>query len=206
MRGAQPARHHQGMTPRRPRTPAPTTVVGALALAMAALALAGGQAAAAPGMAGGSGAVASSRAATAPAARGVTVSVFFLRGERLARVRRDVVFPALLRGAVLQLLAGPTAAERRTGLSSTVPPGTRLRGVAIRRDGLAVIDLSRRFESGGGTLSMTARLAQLAATALQFPVVRGVELRLDGARVRVFSGEGLILDGPLTRADVAAFR
>lgn len=40
----------------------------------------------------------------------------------------------------------------------------------------------------------------------RFPTVRRVLLRLDGRRVTVFGGEGLILDHPLTRSDFRSFR
>lgn len=168
--------------------PSATTVVAALAAAVALLALLGGRAAAAPS------------APAADGARGAAVSIFLLQGERVVAVRRSVAAPALLRGALLQLLAGPTAAERRAGLVSAVPAGTTLRGVALGRDGTATVDLARRFESGGGSLSMRARLAQLVRTATAVPGVRAVLLRLDGRTATVFSGEGLILSQPLTRA------
>lgn len=197
------------MVRRRLRTPSLGTVAAALAAGAALLILllpgpasSAGGAASAPAA---SSARTASSAPTAASARGVQVSVHFLRGERLVPVRRTVVFPGLIRGAVLQLLAGPTATERRAGLSSTVPAGTRLNGVSLH-GGVATVDLSQRFESGGGSLSMRARLAQLTSTVTQFPTVHAVRLRLDGKPVRVFGGEGLILDHPLTRADFRDFR
>lgn len=188
------------MRPQRPHRRLPALSFSAVTAGLAAAAalvvlLAPGPGAASPATRG---------AVAAPSARGRLVSVAFLRGERIALVRRDVVVPGVARGALLQLFAGPTAAERRAGLSSAVPAGTRLRGVTIR-GGLASADLSRRFESGGGSLSVSARLAQLTWTLTQFSTVRGVLLRLDGRPVRVFSGEGLILDHPLTRADFRSF-
>jgi spore germination protein GerM len=127
-----------------------------------------------------------------------TAGVFFLRGERVAAVHRD--------GApIAALLRGPSAADRARGLSTTIPSGTRLLGFA-RRNGVAVVNLSRRFDDGGGSLSMRARLAQLVYTATAERGIRAVELRLAGKKVRVFSGEGLILTQPLTRAMFRDFR
>jgi hypothetical protein len=67
--------------------------------------------------------------------------------------------------------------------------------------GVLTVDLPAEFESGGGTLMMTSRLAQVVFTATQFPWVDSVLFSIDGEVVDVFSGEGLILDGPQTRMD-----
>ncbi|HEY8705234.1 MAG TPA: GerMN domain-containing protein [Gaiellaceae bacterium] len=106
--------------------------------------------------------------------------------------------------AVRGLLAGPTAAERRRGLSSTVPSGSRLLGLTVK-DGLATVDLSSRFASGGGSASMNARLAQLVYTLTAVAGVERVNLHLEGRLVRVFSSEGLLLYQPLRRSDYAEF-
>ena len=74
-------------------------------------------------------------------------------------------------------------------------------GVDIADDGVATIDLSGEFESGGGTASMFGRLAQVVYTLTQFPTVESVRFRIDGRDVSVFSGEGIIIDRPMTRAD-----
>jgi hypothetical protein len=68
-------------------------------------------------------------------------------------------------------------------------------------DGIATVDLSAEYASGGGTLSMTMRLAEVVFTLTQFPTVEGVNFKLDGKPVEVFGGEGLILDHPLSRSD-----
>lgn len=79
-----------------------------------------------------------------------------------------------------------------------------MRDIAIR-DGIAIIDVTRDFESGGGSFSMGARLAQLTFTLTQFSTVDGVELRIEGRTVEVFGGEGLIIDRPMTRDDFDGF-
>ena len=89
---------------------------------------------------------------------------YLLEGERVTPVARQVPRTRGVGAAAIRaLLRGPTAAERRAGLTSAVPAGTRLIGLTIR-DGVATIDLSRRFESGGGSLSMRARVAQVVFT------------------------------------------
>jgi len=68
-------------------------------------------------------------------------------------------------------------------------------------DGVATIDYPAAFEAGGGSASMFARLRQVVFTATQFPEIDSVLFEIDGKPVDVFSGEGIILDGPQTRAD-----
>jgi hypothetical protein len=107
---------------------------------------------------------------------------------------------AVARAATRQLLAGPTADEAAAGIGTAIPDGTTLLGVAIE-DGVATVDLSREFESGGGSESMFLRLAQVVYTLTQFRTVDEVLFRLDGEPVTVFGGEGIVLDGPVGRAD-----
>ena len=68
------------------------------------------------------------------------------------------------------LLAGPNPLEARAGVTTVIPAGTRLLGLTISK-GVATVDLSSEFESGGGSASMFARLAQVACTLDQFPTL-----------------------------------
>jgi hypothetical protein len=140
-------------------------------------------------------------ATTTTAAAGATteVSVWLARGELLEPVPRTVPrVPRIGAEAVKALLAGPTAAEARDGFTTAVPKETRFLDLVIDGDGIAKVDLSREFESGGGTLGLTLRLAQVTCTVGQFPTVKGVRFALAGELVRVFSGNGIVLDKPVT--------
>jgi len=135
---------------------------------------------------------------TATTAAGIGVSVWLTRGERVEAVPRTVPrVPAVGAEAVKALLAGPTAAEARAGFGTAVPGGTRFLHLTIE-DGIAKVDLSRDFESGGGSLGLTLRLAQVVCTVNQFPTVKGVRFALAGALVSVFTGDGIVLDKPVT--------
>ena len=128
------------------------------------------------------------------------LSVYFERAGELQALRRQVpATKAVATAALRQLLKGPSPSERLAGYRTAVPAGTRLQGVTIQ-NGLATVNLSGRFASGGGSLSIRGRLAELTFTATQFPTVRGVRLELEGRPVSVFSGEGLVLDHPLQRS------
>lgn len=134
-----------------------------------------------------------------PAAEVRAVNVYFLRGEALAPASRTIEGAAAATEAVRALLAGPTAAERKAGLGSTIPPGTAVRSVAVA-GGTATVDLTGAFATGGGSLSMAARVAQVTYTLTQFPTVSRVAYELDGAPLTVLGGEGILLEEPQTRA------
>jgi germination protein M len=102
--------------------------------------------------------------------------------------------------AVNALLAGPDARERTSGITSTIPAGTQLLSLTIR-DGVATVDLSREYESGGGSASILGRLAQVVYTLTQFPSVTSVLFRIEGRDVHALGGEGAVLDGPVRRDD-----
>jgi spore germination protein GerM len=126
-------------------------------------------------------------------------------GENALGVERSVPYsPAVATAAMNALLAGPTLEEQATwpAISTAIPAGTKLLGLTIE-GGIAKVDLSKEFESGGGTFSVTARLAQVVYTLTQFPSVTGVEFYVEGQKVEMFSSEGLILDGPQTIDDYA---
>jgi hypothetical protein len=98
------------------------------------------------------------------------------------------------------LLDGPSEAETAAGVGTAIPAGTRVLSLRIG-GGIAGVDLTSEFESGGGSASMFARLAQVVYTLTEFPGVERVFFMLDGEPVDVFSGEGIVLDKPVTRAD-----
>lgn len=121
----------------------------------------------------------------------------------LVSVERELpATPQIAHAALRALIDGPSDADQALidGVASAVPGETLLLGVAID-DGIATVDLSREFESGGGSLSMFSRLAQVVYTATQFPTVDAVRFALDGDPVTVFSGEGIVLDAPVSRDD-----
>lgn len=104
------------------------------------------------------------------------------------------------RTALNALLDGPTGAETGVDITSAIPDETVLLDVAVT-NGTAIVDLSGEFETGGGSASMFARLAQVVYTVTRFPTVDQVEFWIDGKPVEVFSSEGILLDGAVDRDD-----
>jgi germination protein M len=132
---------------------------------------------------------------------GVLYQVWLVRGESLFVTWREREgTPRVGTAAMEDLLAGPTPLEARAGVSTIIPAGTRLLGLTVS-NGVATVDLSSEFESGGGSASMWARLAQVVCTLDQFETVKGVSFELDGRPVDVFSGEGIVLDHPVRCRD-----
>ena len=128
-------------------------------------------------------------------------------GPFLVPVHREVPQTVgVARAALEELLAGPSAGELAStpAVSSAVPAGSELLGIAID-GGVATVDLSAAFESGGGTFSTRGRLAQLVFTLTRFPTVDSVVLQIEGETVEIFSTEGIVIDGPLTRDDFLDF-
>src|SRR5438309_577981 len=102
---------------------------------------------------------------------------------------------------ILALLAGPTATESGDRMiTSAVPVGSQLLGLTIK-DGVATVDLSSEFESGGGSASVLTRLGQVVYTLTQFPSVKSVLFLIEDQPANVFSSQGIVLDKPVGRSD-----
>jgi len=129
------------------------------------------------------------------------IRVYFCQGEKLFPVERVIPKTQQVGAASMKaLLEGPTAAEKEAGIGTCIPEGTTFLGLDIK-NGVATVDLSKEYSSGGGSLSMMMRLAEVVFTLTQFSTVQGVNFKLDGTPIDVLGGEGIVLDHPMTRAD-----
>jgi hypothetical protein len=135
----------------------------------------------------------------APAER-TEVRAYFIRGEVVGPIARQVAGDATAAGAIDGLVAGPTPAERDIGFSTAIPAGTARHGLTVE-NGTATVDLSPEFASGGGSASMRARVAQVVFTLTQFPSIDAVAFKIDGQALTVLGGEGLLLQTPQRRTD-----
>jgi hypothetical protein len=148
-----------------------------------------------------------SSAAPTPTPSGTTIvrAYFWLGGlpgsDGLVAVLREVPgTKTVARAAVTAVLAGPTSAEKNRAITSAIPDGSQLLGLSID-GGVATVDLSNEFESGGGSASVLTRLGQMVYTLTQFPTVKSVVFQIEGVTKQTFSSEGVVLDKPATRAD-----
>lgn len=135
-------------------------------------------------------------------AQSQTAQVYWLRdtGKNLELVPSAIALNTAtqpeerLESAFDQLLKGPI----ETTVASTIPSDTKLLRLSIEPDGVHV-DLSKAFTSGGGSTSMTGRVAQVLYTATSLEPTAKVWLSVEGKPLNILGGEGLVLDQPLTR-------
>ena len=111
-------------------------------------------------------------------------------------VQKSVQADQLLKMALENLLAG-TESEAYT---TTIPTGTKLVDLNVDQEGIHV-NLSEQFTSGGGSASMTGRLAQVLYTATSLDPEGKVWLEVEGQPLTTLGEEGLIINQPMTRTD-----
>jgi hypothetical protein len=97
---------------------------------------------------------------TEPIVGATDVGVYFVRDGKLGFAERSVGITPLIATATLEeLLAGPTAAEQDAGLTSDIPPNTKIVSLEVE-DGQAIVALSTPLDRLG-SLQVVHTLAQL---------------------------------------------
>lgn len=117
-----------------------------------------------------------------------SVLLYFFRGERLKKLYVRAGGDSLTRERVLTLLLGGTPRDADKGWTTSIPPGTSVRGTRLRGSTLR-IDLSGEIKSLGGTAAKAA-YAQLVFTALQFRGVRSVRFAIEGDNIDAITDDG----------------
>lgn len=128
--------------------------------------------------------------------------VYLLRATTLRLSPRVLAAPSglpALQDLLNKLAAGPDAEDRRRGLSTALPPTTRLTVTSLET-GLATVDLN----FGQAPPDQTTAIAQIVLTATTLPDVRRLLLSIDGQPLQAPLASGAQTDRPLTRADYAA--
>ncbi len=135
------------------------------------------------------------------------VRIYLTRGEKVGVAGRTVqVTDAAesvgerITAALEALLAGPTVEEQEWGLATAIPEQTELIDVSLT-GGIATVNLTSAFESGGGSLSMMLRAAQVVHTVTQFEGITTVAFQVDGTLAYTLGGEGVRVGPSVTRAD-----
>jgi len=134
------------------------------------------------------------------------VRIYMTRGEEVGVAGRTVQvtdaesIAERITGALEALLTGPTAEEEEWGLATAIPEQTELIDVSLT-GGIATVNLTGAFESGGGSLSMMLRAAQVVHTVTQFEGITTVAFKLDGELAYSLGGEGIRVGPTVTRMD-----
>ncbi len=116
------------------------------------------------------------------------------------RTRPETTF--LESWALDDVLAGPTAKERATGLGTAIAPDSVLSGYDFAiKDGIATVSFRNGFTAEETPAVAAESLAEIVYTLTQFDSVRGVAIEVKGTRLTNLWGYEL--RGPLRRADFA---
>jgi spore germination protein GerM len=130
-----------------------------------------------------------------------TAEIYWLKdnGTNLVLAPQPVKIAAAQPNQVLEkafqnLLAGPTEGSD----STTIPQGTKLLGLKVNKDEVHV-NLSEEFTQGGGSSSMMGRVGQVVYTATTLNPDAKVYIDVNGQKLDVLGGEGIVVDQPMTR-------
>jgi hypothetical protein len=113
----------------------------------------------------------------------ISLALTFPRGDctKFASVTRKAPKSiAMARLMVEALLAGPTAAEKKSGVSSAFPSGSDVRSV-ILRNGVVTVDFNERLRNVGGACAATAIRESVTRTLKQLPSVKRVVITAGGS-------------------------
>jgi spore germination protein GerM len=103
-----------------------------------------------------------------------------------------------LRDSLAALLAGPTADEKKRGIISLVPEGSRL--ISARVDGsTAYLNFNEEFQyNTRGREGCAAQIKQIVWTATEFSNIQNVQFLIEGEIVDSLP-EGMMINSPISR-------
>ena len=84
--------------------------------------------------------------------------------------------------------------------TTAIPQGTKLLDLKVDKKGIH-LNLSEEFVSGGGSASMSSRLAQVVYTATSSNSGNRVWINVEGKPLVNLGEEGIIVNQPMTRQD-----
>jgi len=119
------------------------------------------------------------------------------------KVRRAIkVSDSPLTDAIGALLAGPSIEERKKGLTSLIPEGTKLISILVRGS-TAYLNFNEQFQfNSHGVEGYVQQLRQVIWTATEFESVKDVQILIDGRRLDYLGPEGIHIGKPLDRDSI----
>ena len=129
-----------------------------------------------------------------------TAKIYFLKlnsdGTSANYVAKRELKEITLTTAIKSLLKGPNYDEKKSGVYTEIPNGTKLLSVMESGDKI-IINLNSDFQYGGGTESINNRLKQLVKTVVNIAPDKNLYLYIDGKEVDVMGGDGVMITQPL---------
>jgi hypothetical protein len=131
-------------------------------------------------------------------------SLAFVRRGRLVDVTRLLGSRQPAESVLTALLDGPSSREDARGITSEIPPQTRLLTVSVS-GAVVQVNLSREFQSAGTSQSALLRVAQVVRTLTLLKGVSFIRFQIDGVFVSVPT-DGGVVDRPVASSDYASVR
>jgi len=128
----------------------------------------------------------------------------FVRRGRLVDVTRQLGSREPVDSVLTALLDGPTSREDARGITSEIPPQTRLLTESVT-GGVIQVNLSREFQGAGSSQSALLRVAEVVRTLTSLKGVAFVRFQIDGVFVSVPTDQGVV-DRPVGSSDYASVR
>ena len=133
------------------------------------------------------------------------VSICWLNptGESIELVANKMTFQKsikpeqILKTALETLLSQPPIGAEYT---TAIPKGTKLLGLATKESGIH-INLSEEFIAGGGSASMSSRLAQIIYTVSSSSDRDRIWINVEGKPLKNLGEEGIVVSQPMTKQD-----
>ncbi|MEL6580341.1 MAG: GerMN domain-containing protein [Cyanobacteria bacterium J06621_12] len=113
--------------------------------------------------------------------------------------KKSVKSERVLATALETLLAQPPADAEYT---TAIPQGTKLLSLSTDNTGTH-INLSQEFVAGGGSASMSSRLAQIIYTASSLSEKDRIWISVEGKPLENLGEEGIVVSQPMTKKDFA---
>lgn len=137
-----------------------------------------------------------------PAAPTARFTLSFVRRGHLVNVPRDLSTRSPQESVMIALLDGPTDREAERGITTEIPPETRLLQVDVV-DRIAQVNLSREFQAAGSSESVLLRVGEVVRTLTSTRGVDGVIFLIDGIQANVPTDRGVV-ERPVTASDYAS--
>ena len=136
-------------------------------------------------------------------AQNPSVSVYFLKGEKLISVKRPLPQgDAPLQVAANQLMLGPNEQEAKEGIFSEIPRSAKIIKASIQDESANIIFNDEIENYGGGSARVQGLVAQIVYTFTEIPGINKVQILVGKRASVVLGGEGFVIDKPLSRQDL----